>query len=123
DPPAELAAPIGKLNELLARLGEAFARERRFTADVSHELRTPLAGLRSILEVTALVERSPGEYAQAIAEARAIVVQLGAVIDNMLLLARLDAGHVEIANEDVALRALVDECWKPHAEHAHARGV
>jgi signal transduction histidine kinase len=123
DPPAELAVPIAKLDELLARLGEAFARERRFTADVSHELRTPLAGLRSILEVTALVERSSDEYKQAIADARAIVVQLGAVIDNMLLLARLDAGHVEVANEDVALRALVDECWKPHAAHAAARGV
>jgi len=123
DPPAELAAPIAKLNELLARLGEAFARERRFTADVSHELRTPLAGLRSILEVSALAERSTAEYKQAIADARAIVVQLGEVIEMMLTLARLDAGHVDVAKADVPLRRLVDECWQPHAEHAAARGL
>ena len=41
----------------LARLGESFARERRFTADVSHELRTPLAALRTTLEVAASKDR------------------------------------------------------------------
>jgi signal transduction histidine kinase len=113
--PAELQGPVRKLNDLLARLDASFARERRFTADVSHELRTPLAGLRTLLEVTALRDRSGDDYRRALADAAAIVVQLAALVENLLLLARLDAGQLPIAREPVALRALVDECWAPHA--------
>ena len=46
DLPDEIEPVVRKLNALLARLAESFARERRFTADVSHELRTPLAIIR-----------------------------------------------------------------------------
>ena len=43
--PLELQPIVVRLNELLARLQSAFARERRFTAAAAHELRTPLAGI------------------------------------------------------------------------------
>jgi signal transduction histidine kinase len=123
DQPAELQGPVRKLNDLLARLDASFARERRFTADVSHELRTPLAGLRTLLEVTALRDRSGDDYRRALADAGAIVVQLAALVDNLLLLARLDAGQLPVAREPVALRALVDACWAPHAALASKRGL
>lgn len=116
--PAELAGPVKTLNELLARLEAAFARERQFTADVSHELRTPLAGLRTLLEVT-LKAPSPTDHAQALE----IVVQMCALVENLLMLARVDAGQVEVTRTPVALRALVDECWKPHQAAAAARGL
>jgi signal transduction histidine kinase len=103
---------------LLARVQAGVARERQFTADVSHELRTPLAGLRTLLEVSA---RSPRpEDTQA---ALAIVLQMCAVVENLLMLARVDAGQVEVARDAVPLRALVEECWKPHAATAAARGL
>jgi signal transduction histidine kinase len=121
--PAELQAPVKKLDELLGRLDGSFARERQFTADVSHELRTPLAGLRTLLEVTALTDRSASEYKAAVAEALAVVGQLGALVESLLALARLDAGKVEVAETEVSLGMLVDECWKPYAEVATARGV
>lgn len=123
DQPAELAAPVNKLNELLGRLAASFAREREFTADVSHELRTPLAGLRTLLEVTALAERSTTEYKAALVDALAIVLQLVALVENLLTLARLDAGQLELDTRDVALRELVDDCWRPHADRATARGL
>ena len=88
--PVELAAPIGKLNDLLARLEASFTRERALTADVSHELRTPLAGLRTMLEVTALAPRSVAEHREVVASAIEIVIQLGALVDNLLALAQLD---------------------------------
>ncbi|HEY5923203.1 MAG TPA: histidine kinase dimerization/phospho-acceptor domain-containing protein [Kofleriaceae bacterium] len=121
--PAELVAPVRKLNDLLARLETSFARERQFTADVSHELRTPLAGLRTVLEVTALADRSAPDYKHAIADAHAIVLQLGAIVENMLTLARLDAGQLPTTTSDVNLRELVDDCWKPHAAAAAARSL
>ena len=121
--PIELVAPVKKLNDLLGRLETSFARERQFTADVSHELRTPLAGLRTVLEVTALADRDTAEYKRAIADAHAIVLQLGALVDNLLMLARLDAGQLPTVATDVQLRELVEECWKPHAQAAAARGL
>jgi signal transduction histidine kinase len=121
--PVELVAPVRKLNDLLARLDTSFARERQFTADVSHELRTPIAGLRTVLEVTSLSDRTTTEYKQAVADAHAITLQLGALVDNLLTLARLDAGQLPVTPSEVNLRELVDECWKPHAAAAAARGL
>lgn len=44
--PREIAAIIGAVNGLLARLHDALSREKRFTADAAHELRTPIAALK-----------------------------------------------------------------------------
>ena len=121
--PAELVAPVAKLNELLARLEASFARERELTADVGHELRTPLAGLRTLLEVTALAERSLEAYRRAIDDALAVVVSLGALVENLLSLARLEAGEVAIEDGEIELPDLVAECWRPHAAAAAARGL
>jgi len=121
--PVELVTPVNKLNELLARLETSFARERQFTADVSHELRTPIAGLRTVLEVTALSDRDTAEYKKALADAHSIVLQLGALVDNLLTLARLDAGQLPTTLSSVDLHDLVDECWKSHAAAAAARSL
>jgi two-component system sensor histidine kinase QseC len=119
--PAELVAPIGKLNDLLRRLDASFTRERQFTADVSHELRTPIAALRTRLEVTALADRTTTEYKEAIAQAEAIVLQLQALVENLLQLARLDAGQVPLSPTEFDLGALVAECWSPFAATAAER--
>jgi heavy metal sensor kinase len=119
--PVELAPPVAKLNELLARLGGAFDRERRFSADVSHELRTPLAGLRTILEVCASRERSADEYRSAISEALAVVGQMTGLAESLLLLARLDARQVDVRHESVPLRRLVEDCYAPFSDQAAAR--
>jgi two-component system OmpR family sensor kinase len=116
--PAELAAPVRTLNDLLDRLAASFAREREFTANVSHELRTPLAGLRTLLEVSARAPR-PDDATAALA----IVIQLCQLVENLLMLARVDAGQLEIVRGRVALRALVEDCWRPHAGAAAERGL
>ncbi|HEX3759387.1 MAG TPA: ATP-binding protein, partial [Kofleriaceae bacterium] len=116
--PAELVAPVRTLNELLERLDGSFAREREFTANVGHELRTPLAGLRTLLEVSARAPR-PDDLAAALA----IVVQMCNVVENLLMLARVDAGQLEVLRSRVAMRALVDDCWQPHAAVAAERGL
>lgn len=121
--PTELEAPVTKLNQLLERLGESFARERRFTADVSHELRTPLAGLRTILEVAASRDRAAADYRHAIGECSAIVQQMHAMVENLLMLARVDAKLVEVVRERIILRALVDDVWNGFAARAADRSL
>ena len=123
DLPAELLAPVRKLDDLLARLEVSFARERQLTADVSHELRTPLAGLRTLLEVVALGDRTPQDYRAALADALAVVLQMSAMVENLLALARLEAGQVAVTEDACRLHDLVAQCWAPQVTVAAKRGV
>jgi heavy metal sensor kinase len=81
------------LNSLLTRIQEARRRERDFTADASHELRTPLAILRAELELSRS-HASGDELARALDSALEETDRLGHLVDDLLLLARADAGHV-----------------------------
>ena len=121
--PDEIAPVVAKINQLLVRLRESFMREKRFTADVSHELRTPLAGLRTTLEVAASRERAAPEYRAAIEQAGAVVLELQALCENLLALARLDARLVPIRPQQVPLRTLVQACWNAFQLPAHQRSL
>jgi two-component system sensor histidine kinase BaeS len=121
--PREARALARAFNAMTSRLEAGEEQRRRLLADVSHELRTPLAGLRTLLEVTALADRTSDEYRAAVREAHAVVLELGALVENLLMLARLDAGHVAIETTSVVLRDVVDACWKPYAALATARSI
>jgi two-component system heavy metal sensor histidine kinase CusS len=121
--PNELRPMIARTNALLDRLEHAFARERRFTADVAHELRTPLSVLRTELELSLRRERSPAEYRASQTAALATTKQIATMVDNLLLLARLDNAGLALELARFDLHRLVDECWSPHAERARERGL
>lgn len=122
--PDELRPPFVKLDELLSRVEASLARERQFSADVSHELRTPLAGLRAILEVSASRDRPGAEYRASLGEALEVVHQVEAIVEDLLLLARLGAGQaVSEQREVIPLRDLVEACFAPHADAARRRGL
>ncbi|WP_448613247.1 ATP-binding protein [Modestobacter sp. URMC 112] len=100
DPSPRLALPPSRdevhrlgttLNGLLARIQEARRRERDFTADASHELRTPLAILRAELEL-ARSHAADEELARSLDSALEESDRLGRLIDDLLVLARADAG-------------------------------
>jgi len=119
--PVELEPLVDKLAGLFKRLAASFERERRFTADVSHELRTPLAALRTILEVAASRDRDAAAYRTAIADAKAVVEQTQALVQNLLMLARLDARQIEVVNQELRLRPFVEDCWRAFAAQAASR--
>jgi len=121
--PAELTVVVRRLNELLGRIKEAISRERAFTADVAHELRTPLGGLESILEVCSMRPRTTGEYEVRVGKALKIARTMHAMVDNLLTLARADAGQLPVTKSKVELRPLVDECWAHFEPRAQARGL
>ncbi|MGN0064761.1 MAG: sensor histidine kinase [Nocardioides sp.] len=100
------------LNHLLAHVETSLrARHlseqqvRQFVADASHELRTPLA---TIAGYTELAERQPDTTPQALDKVRAESARMGALVEDLLLLARLDQGR-PLAREDVELPLLLAE--------------
>ena len=121
--PRELA-PVGeRLNDLLRRLGDVLGRERAFTADAAHELRTPLAGIRSTIEVALARPRKPEEYGQALADCLDIARQMQTLVDNLLVLTRMEGGQVALRPEVVRVGELLEALWRPHAAEAQARGI
>lgn len=121
--PSEVVPIKNTLNDLLARIEEAFKRERRFTADVAHELRTPLAGLCSTIEVALTRQRDAEEYQNALSICLAIVGNMHAMVKNLLMLARLDACQVTLRTEQIRLAELLDSAWIPFAERATQRQI
>ena len=96
------------LNEMLARLEAAFAHERRFVADASHELRTPLALLKTELEVALRRRRSREELEQALRSASEETDRLTRLAEDLLLIARSDAGGLPIRRERIPAAEVLD---------------
>lgn len=88
--PIELQPMLAAMNGHFQRVGDALARERRFTADAAHELRTPLAVLRAQWD---LLRAAPDEPARHEAEARLGqgLDRMDRLVTQMLALARLEA--------------------------------
>lgn len=86
----ELDALAGSLNGMLSRLEVSADAQRRLVADVAHELRSPLAALVTQLEV-GLTHPDTADWPATAAESLDEGRRLQALIDNLLLLARLDA--------------------------------
>ncbi len=76
---------------------------RRFMADAAHELRTPLTIVRSRAEVALQRPRSSDEYAEALRGIERESIRLGRIVEDLLTLARADAGQRPIARERVFL--------------------
>ncbi|HEX8186441.1 MAG TPA: HAMP domain-containing sensor histidine kinase [Blastocatellia bacterium] len=118
---------IGRLaatfNEMISKLEQAFERERRFTADASHELKTPLAVLRGDIEVTLRRERAAEEYKRVLASSLEEIARLTKLTDDLLTLARSDAGERMLELEPVRLDHLAAEAHAYMQPLAESVGV
>jgi len=119
----EMGRLVDTLNEMLARLEHTFEAQRRFTADASHELRSPLSRLRTELEVTLRRPRDAAEYVDALRSGLEEVARLTRLVEELLVLARLDAGQQPRAAESVALDRLVDDAVRRLQGTARERQV
>jgi heavy metal sensor kinase len=94
------------LDSMLARLEDAFQRERRFTADASHEMRTPLAAMQTILGSTMARRRTPAEYDQVLADLGEETKRLHTLVEGLLQLTRSDTSQ-SLVKEPVNLSLLL----------------
>lgn len=89
----ELQRLSDTLNEMLHRIEDSFVRITRFTADASHELRTPISLVRTEAELALRKSRGQDEYREALQHILLETERATALIENLLALARADAGR------------------------------
>lgn len=113
---------VSVLNGMLTRLDRAFQVQRRFTADASHELRAPLTVLRGDVDVALKRERAPEYYRETLHRVRQEVLRMSRLAEDLLLLARSDAGMPLEHREEIDLLALAKRLAARYATLAGERG-
>lgn len=107
------------LNTMLGRIRRAFESQRRFTADASHELRSPLTAMRGEIEVALRRPREPDEYVRILDSTLEEVMRLSKLTEDLLTLARSDAGaltpQLEMSDTVEIVTRMVDRL-RPRAE-------
>jgi signal transduction histidine kinase len=109
--PAELVPVVLQVNALLARLDEAFERERRFTGHVAHELRTPIAELASLASVASRWPGDEASTARFFDDVGQVARGMERVVAHLLLLARCQAGAETARTEPTRLRDALASAW------------
>jgi signal transduction histidine kinase len=106
-----------------APVERSIAYTRRFMADAAHELRTPVAVLRTRADVALQAGRSPDEYAAVLRGMGHEAGRLGRVVDDLLTLARADAGERPVARDRFFLDDVVIDAAVSVRTLAQAAGV
>jgi len=120
----ELGQLARAFNGLVARLRGAVETQRQFMADASHELRTPVSIIRTAADVTLTREhRDETEYRDALATTGAQARRLSRLVDDMLVLARADAGAYPLRPVTLYLDDVIEECRRAVELLASTRGV
>ena len=127
DQAAEIQPLVESLNLVLGRLDRALSGARRFTADAAHELRTPLAAVSMKLQLMQRRHASQddsGSLAADLSALREDVARSTALVENLLLLARLDPEHRDsLQREAIVMPALLQEVAQQCAHAARVRAV
>jgi signal transduction histidine kinase len=119
----ELGELANTFDGMLGRLQAAFERQRQFVADASHELRTPLTIVNLETSRTLASSHKPEEYRQALATIRSENEFMTALVNDLLTLARMDAGQATMQNLPVDLSDVVLDTIERLSSLAARNGV
>jgi heavy metal sensor kinase len=122
-PDDELGELVATFNQMLDRLEAGFHSLKQFTADASHELRSPLTLMRTEVEVALNRARTQEDYERVLTSVKSEVEHLSRIADQLLLLARADAGSLTPVRSTIDVADFVEELaarWRPYAE---AKGI
>ena len=95
------------LNQMIARLQQAFTRQRQFTSDASHEMRTPLAIIQAEATLALSKERKAAEYRKSLKLINHEAEHMSGLIDRLLFIARSETARKPINLESVNLNILI----------------
>lgn len=119
----ELMTLAASFNELLSRLDQTFDSMRRFVGDASHELRTPISVIRGEADVALSSDRNTTEYRESLAIILDESRRLSRLVDDLLNLARADAGAVKLQIQDFYFNDLLAECCRSVQTLASSRHI
>ncbi len=119
----EIGRLVDTLNRMLARIESSFEAMKRFTSDASHELRSPLATIRNTVDVTLARPRSGEEKAAALHSIGEEVDRIRTLVDDLLLLARADAGQLVMQMKHVSMAFILEAQVEAHQAQAQARNL
>ena len=102
---------------------ESFERQRAFVADASHELKTPLTLIRADAEVVLYRGLLNPDDRKLVEHALAETDRMGAILSDLLLVARLDAGKLEVTRKPFDLAASLAEEAERFGARAANKGV
>jgi two-component system OmpR family sensor kinase len=119
--PREIAPLNIALNALIGRHQQALERQRRFVSDAAHELRTPLAALQ--IQVDNLRTHARGAQKEAVEELHAGVRRAGALVEQLLKMARLDDNAPRDRRAEVGLKDMVAGVVADHVAIAMEKNV
>ncbi|MFN8160228.1 MAG: ATP-binding protein [Solirubrobacterales bacterium] len=111
------------LNAMLGRLQRGVESRQRLVADASHELRAPLAAMRSEIEVSLRRDPHTGEGRAALESVLDEVIGMAATVDNLLTLARVDEGRLELLRSRRDLQSIAEGVVRSRQGAARAAGV
>jgi heavy metal sensor kinase len=103
----ELGRLAATLNAMIGRLEKAFQRQKQFTSDASHELRAPLAIIEAESTLALQKERPASDYRQSLETISQESRQMSSLVDQLLTLARADAGKEQWNFTEVDLGKLI----------------
>ncbi len=119
----EIHRLVAVLNATFERLERSFEQAVRFSADASHQLKTPLSVLRVGLDALLHSPKCDGAEKDAVNELLDQVRRLTSLTEDLLLLARVDAGRLELRRVPCDLRHVFDECLDDARTIAEGRGI
>jgi heavy metal sensor kinase len=119
----ELQRLASTLNAMLERLQAAVEQKRRFVGDASHELRSPLAVMRTELDVTLTDPSLPPAAREALASVDEEVTRMSRLVDDLLVLARIDEGGLPLLLGRIDLREVAENAVSSMRVLAGARGI
>ncbi len=119
----ELAQLATTFNDMIARLEETFAAQRRFVADASHDLRTPLMVIQAKLDRLLAQENFPPHVREDLRHCAGEVEHLARLANDLLLLAKAESHQLRLERERHRLDELLMECVGKMKSLAANKGV
>jgi len=108
----ELGRLITTMNHMIARLQESFGQMREFLMNVAHELRTPLTILKGESELALSRRLTLEESRDTISSHLRESIRMSRIVDDLLMLAKADAGQLAMGHEEVHLNDLLSDIYE-----------
>src|SRR5574344_1583454 len=121
--PQEVVPLVDSVNDLLRRLGDSMATQKRFLADAAHQLKTPLAGLRMQADLAQREGTSTEELKRSLQHIGRSSIRATHTVNQLLALARAEGGATVLAHQPCDLADLVIDVVRDSVPRALEKGI